>query len=999
MSNKRKSPRDPPTNHNKIPPKAASDAVPVSNLALAVVGVGGSAGALAPLLEFFAAMPADNGLAFVVVTHQAPSSHSLLPEILAKSTTMPVCEVADQSKVEPNHVYVIPRGDHVTICAGVLSVAQTPDRERPPLPIDFFFDALARDQQRRAVGVVLSGTGKDGTLGLAAIRAGAGLALVQEPKTAEFDGMPTSAIAAQAADLVLPIAEMPARLLSYVRGLTGPGRIGTAPEAGSPEMDRIVTLIRVRSGHDFSAYKRDTLLRRIERRMELHHIEGLRDYARYLDANSDEVDFLWRDWLIGVSGFFRDLEAFHALVQVGLPELLAAREDGAPLRIWVPACATGEEAYSLAIVLLETLEQLGNHRPLQIFATDLDSVAIQTGRLGRYPESIATDVGEKRLERFFLKEGRSYRTKKQLRDLVVFAVQDLLEDPPFTRVDLISCRNFLIYVTPSAQQNLLRTFHYSLNPGGLLLLGSSESLTGCEGFFSTLDRRWKLFRREQSSAAKPPLHWTSQPVPPSRTRIAAPVAQAAKVDLADPLRKALAERFGPPAVIVDQRGQIEQVHGSVGAYLELPSGRLNANVVEMAREGLRAPLAAALRAVLKGDVALVKRTVLTKSKGNRLALNLTLERIDEPRLERTLLLISFQPIAERAAPPGRKSKGSARDPASDVVEQIEQELQHTRQDLQSHIDELQASNEELASANEEVQSVNEELQSTNEELQTAKEETQSLNEELHTVNAELTQKLQSFAQANDDILNLMNSIEIATIFLDGRLRVKRFTPQARRVARLIDSDVGRPLADLAILLDYPELLSDAESVLQSLRPVDKQALAPDASWYAVRIRPYRTANNAIEGLVVTFIDITETKRAERVQAARILAEGVVDAVREPLLVLDDGLRVVRANRSFFRMFGVEPGEIDGRVLQDLGSRQWDIVKLRELLARTLHDGVGFEDFEVEHEFPHIGRRQFLLNARPVAIKDGETAELIVLGIQEVIPKESAESGATKEPAV
>ena len=947
----------------------------------------------------FGTMPADSGLAFVVVTHQAPSSHSLLPEILAKSTEMPVCEIADQSKVEPNHVYVIPRGDYVTIRAGVLSVERRLDRERPPLPIDFFFGALARDQQRRAVGVVLSGTGKDGTLGLSAIRAGSGLALVQEPKTAEFDGMPNSAIAEQAVDLVLPPAEMPARLLSYVRGLTASSRIGTAPEVASPEMDRIVTLMRVRGGHDFSAYKRDTLLRRIERRMELHQIEALWDYARYLEANSDELEFLWRDWLIGVSGFFRDPEAFQALVQSGLPGLLAAGEGGFPLRIWVPACATGEEAYSLAIILLETLEKLGNHRSLQVFATDLDPVAIRNARQGRYPESIAADVSGERLDRFFTKEGRSYRAKKQLRDLVVFAVQDVLEDPPFTRVDLISCRNFLIYIIPSVQQDLLRTFHYSLNPAGLLLLGSSESLTGCEGFFSILDRRWKLFRREESSAARPPLPWTRQPPPAARIRNAAPVTPAAKVDLAETLRRTLAERFGPPAVLVDERGQIEQVHGSVGAYLELPSGRLNANVVEMAREGLRGPLAAALRAILKGDVAIVERTVLTKDKRNRHAVHVAVQRIEDPHLKRTLLLISFQPSAERAAPRGRKDKGSSRGPASDAGEEIEKELQRTRQDLQSHIDELQAANEELAAANEEVQSVNEELQSTNEELQTAKEETQSLNEELHTVNAELTQKLQSFAQANDDLLNLMNSIEIATIFLDERLRVKRFTPQARRIARLIDGDVGRPLADLAIQLDYPELLSDAESVLQSLGPVEKQAMAPDASWYAVRIRPYRTAQNAVEGLVVTFIDITETKRAERVQAARILAEGVVDAVREPLLVLDAGLRVVRANRSFFRMFQVEPGEIDGRILQDLGSRQWDIVKLRELLARTLQDGIGFEDFEVEYEFPSIGRRRVWLNARPVVIKDGEPAELILLGMEDVSGKASARLAATKEPAV
>ena len=616
--------------------------------------------------------------------------------------------------------------------------------------------------------------------------------------------------------------------------------------------------------------------------------------------------------------------------------------------------------------MLETLEHLGKRLKVHVFATDLDPAAIQTARAGRYPEGIAADVGSQRLKRFFTKEDRSYRAKKELRDLVVFAVQNVLHDPPFTHVDLISCRNVLIYIVAQAQQNLLAVFHYSLNPGGLLLLGASESVTGSEEFFSVLEKRWKLFRRRDSAALRPPVRWTDRaiagPRSPASTR---PLADGAQLDLTQALSRALAERFAPPAVVVDQRGQVQQIHGRVGAYLELPPGHANLNVVELAREGLRAPLAAALREVMKPDASIVERTVRVKTHGDSSSsLKLSVGRIDDRHLAHPLLLVSFEPATRGSRAGERKRERTSRGNKSERRAKLKQELQDSRQDLQSSIDELQSANEELASANEEVQSVNEELQSTNEELQTSKEETQSLNEELHTVNAELTQKLQALEHSNDDLTNLMNNIEIATIFLDDQLRVKRFTPQARNVARLIDTDVGRPLADLATLLDYPDLLSDAGSVLQSLHPVEKQASAPDGSWYAVRIRPYRTARNAVEGLVVTFIDITQTKRAERVQAARMLGDGVVDAVRGPLLVLDGALRVVRANQSFYQLFRVEPGETDGKLVYQLGNGQWDIPGLRDLLERILRGESGFDGFEVECEFPHIGARRMVLDRAP-----------------------------------
>jgi two-component system CheB/CheR fusion protein len=950
-----------------------------------IVGVGGSAGSLTPLRELFAALPTDSGMAFVVVSHQAPTGQSLLPEILAKTTGMPLHEIDGETRAEANHVYVAPRGHSVTVRDGRLAIEPTGDPSRVPLPIDFFFRALALDRRHRAAGIILSGTGSDGTLGLGGIHAEAGLCLAQAPETAEFDSMPANAIAAQAIDFVLPVREMPARLVAYAQSVReDPG--GGPYDTSSSELERILALIRSRGGHDFAAYKHDLLLRRIERRMELTRVDSLAEYERRLAESDEEVQALWRDWLIGVTGFFRDPEAFRALSESGLPPLLAKRAAGHPLRVWVPGCATGEEAYSVAIVVIEALEALGEHFDFQVFATDIDPAAIQIARAGRYPKTIAEAVGVRRLKRFFVEDEHGYRINRELRDRMVFAVQDVLLDPPFTRIDLLSCRNLLIYIVPNEQQSLLSTFHYSLNPEGLLLLGASEHLGGSQESFSAVDNRWRLFRRNDSIGARPRLQWTL----PSTTRAAGvpPLADGQRFDLAETMRACLAERFAPPAVVVDLRGQIQHTHGHVGPYLELAPGRANLNVVEMAREGLRFPLASALREAAKAGGPPVHRNVCLKADGGH-SLRLTVGRIEDRRLPNALLLVSFEampPQKERAYKPSRKRSRPEQ-------AQMEEDLQHMRDDLQANISELQASNEELASANEEVQSANEELQSTNEELQTSKEETQSLNEELQTVNAELSVKLRGLEQANDDLLNLMSNIEIATIFLDSGLRVKRFTPQARSVARLIDSDVGRPLADLATLLDYPDLLADAGSVLATLRPIEKQAAAPGGVWYTVRIRPYRTARNAVDGLVVTFVDITETKRAERIQAARSLAEGIIDSLREPFLVLDPSLRVVRANQAFYETFGASPADTEGQMLDELATGQWRVPRLHSIVDATLRGGAPFEGFEVVYDVPSLGRRRMVLSGRPVSQGD-EPPSLILLGIHDagqVVPAARAEA--------
>lgn len=981
------------TSVERAAPKRPAGAAVTDGISV-VVGIGGSAGGLAPLREFLTALPVDRGMAFVVVTHQASDGQSLLPEILAKATAMPVLEVQHGTRVEADHVYVVGRGHRVELSDGVLQLEQAPERGLTPLPIDTFFRSLARDQGERAVGVILSGTGTDGTLGLAEIQGVGGLSLVQAPGSAEFDGMPASAIAAHSADTVLAIADLAAFLVTYVRDRTANPAAQEELEQ-APELGRILDTIRVRGGQDFSAYKRGTLLRRVERRMELHRITRLQDYERFLTANVEEIDALWRDWLIGVTGFFRDPDAFDALARTGLPALLGAHKAGSSVRIWVPGCATGEEAYSLAMVVIEALQVSGKRLDVQVFATDLDPVAIHTARQGRYPVGIAAEVGAERLERFFVREERSFRAKRELRDAVVFAVQNVLLDPPFTHVDLISCRNLLIYIVASAQQELLPIFHYSLNPGGLLLLGSSESVSGLDELFTPLDRRWKIFRRNDSAPSAPMRHWAGRP-PFARTAAKEELATGAvRTDLAELQRRTLAERFGPPAVIVDGRGQIQQIHGRVGAYLEVAPGRAGLGLIEMARDGLRAPLSSALREVQKGEAAEVKRTARIKLDGDWQSVQLTVARIDDRRGAFPLFLVTFEQQPQGRRRNVRKTERSTREQKSDHRTHLEQELQHTRQDLQSSINELQSANEELASANEEVQSANEELQSSNEELQTSKEETQSLNEELHTVNAELTEKLQALEQANDDLLNLMNNVEIATIFLDDQLRVLRFTPQARIVANLIDTDVGRPLADMATNLDYPNLLTDARSVMETLKPVEKRAAGPGGAWYAVRIRAYRKAQNAVEGLVINFIDITQSVRANRIEAAHELADSIVDSVRGPLLVLDGDMRVVRANRAFYDTFRVEQAATDGELVYALGAGQWNIPGLRDLLERTLKQGLGFEGVDVECDLPGLGRKHMRLSARPLLNKDAAPFSLIVLGIEDQSATAPASDGASE----
>jgi two-component system, chemotaxis family, CheB/CheR fusion protein len=933
------------------------------------VGLGASAGGLEALEEFFLHTPPASGMAFVVMTHQHPGHVSLLPELLKKHTRMSVIAARDGLRVAPNCVYVATAEGYLGVFDGTLHLMPFKDSGGARLPIDYFFRSLAEDQKERAVGIVLSGTGTDGTLGLKAIKGATGMVMAEDPASAKYSGMPQSAIATGLVDYVLPPGQLAAQLIAYAQGpYVAPIEPGPAADGALPEpMQKILIHLRSRTGQDFSVYKPSTIRRRIERRMNVHQLHGPQQYIQFLQENPHEFDLLFKELLIGVTSFFRDPEAFDFLAKTALPELLKARREDSPVRLWVPGCATGEEAYSLAMVLQECLDRLKLRLHVQIFATDLDTEAIEIARGGQYPDGIAGDVSQERLKRFFVKEDATYRVRKEIRELVIFAPQNLLKDPPFTKQDLISCRNLLIYLKADAQKQLFGLFHYALKPEGLLFLGPSENITEPANHFEVRNKKWKLFGRKNSAVTYfPPLqsgHTRLVPVAGGETTGAPAGARARESQLPALLEKVLMKRFVPACVVINERGDIHFIQGRTGDYLEPAAGQPRLNILEMAREGLRAELTAALRRAVAQEEEIIHERVRVRTNGNLILVTITVSRITEPETLRGLLLVTFRPSPGLPAP-SKKQRGALTKKEAGRLKDLERDLQFTRESLQSTVEELEAANEELKSTNEELQSTNEELQSANEELETSKEEMQSLNEELQTVNAQLQGKVDDLSEASDDMQNLLNSTAVATIFLDADLKIKRFTEESRKLINLIPTDAGRSIGDLASNLDYTQLVADARDVLRTLVFKEKEIQTKDGSWRMMRISPYRTTENVIDGLVITFVDINATKQAEQVaQAARVYAENIVDTVREPLLILDRELRVVSANQSFYQFFRTEPAQVVHNKFCELGGGQWKIPALREQLDGLLAKRTVVKDFVVEHEFPVIGRKTLVLNAR------------------------------------
>jgi two-component system CheB/CheR fusion protein len=833
--------------------------------AFPIVGVGASAGGLEALEQFLQNVPEKCGLAFVIVQHLDPTHKGLLPELLQRVTAMPVHQVKDRMPVKPDCVYVIPPNHDMSILHGVLHLFKPGAPRGLRLPIDFFFRSLAEDQQEQSIGIILSGMGSDGTLGLRAIKEKAGLALAQDPASAKFDSMPRNVINAGLADMVAPVEELPAKLLDLMRHARVVASFATPLEDKTQSgLEKIILLLRAKTGHDFSEYKKNTLYRRIERRMSIHQIDRIMSYVRFLQENSQEADLLFRELLIGVTSFFRDPAAWEHLQKNALPLLLKACPPNGTLRAWSLGCSTGEEAYSLSIAFKETVAQLAPESgiKLRVFATDLDKDAIDKARHGLYPQGIAADVSADRLDRFFVQDGPGYRIGNEIREMITFATQNVIMDSPFTRLDIIICRNLLIYLTPELQQRILALFHYSLNPEGILFLGSSEALSGSTDLFATVDSKSKLFRRRESILASAKIAFPSSFIPALPGVSQETTMLKPEVNIQSLADQVLLQRFSPPAVLVNTKGDILYISGRTGKYLEPAAGKVNWNIHAMAREGLRFDLGTAfLKALRQKGAVIVKGLKVTEGEMVQ-TVDLTVQEIQDPEALRGMVMIIFTDVA---TPPKQKSVRRSKSGVADSARsmELEQELHLCREELRTTREEMQASQEELKSFNEEMQSTNEELQSTNEELTTSREEMQSLNEELQTVNAEQQSKMDELARINDDMRNLLNSTEIVTVFLDNDLHVRRFTPGANKIFKLIPGDVGRPLSDIANDLLYPEMPEQAQEVLRTLAFSEKQVSTADGRWYAVRIMPYRTMNDVIAGLVITFTNITSAKKLER----------------------------------------------------------------------------------------------------------------------------------------
>jgi two-component system, chemotaxis family, CheB/CheR fusion protein len=931
----------------------ASDSRVTPDNRFPVVGLGASAGGLEALRSFFNEVAVNSGMAFIVVVHMAPKQPSLMPELLQKVTPVPVSVAKDGQAIEPDHIYVIAPDKEISVFKGKLQLLDVLDK-RATLPIDQFLRSLAHDRGANAAAVILSGTGTDGTLGAKEIKAKGGLVMVQSEDSAGYDGMPRSATNSGVVDIIVAPEEMPQRLTQY---FSHPALALTKqPAAASDQRDwlnKIFAILRTQIGHDFSLYKKNTLLRRVNRRMELNQIAQDEQYVRYLRENPAEVQALFRELLIGVTNFFRDAASFHALKANILPELLAPLKEDATFRAWIPGCSTGEEVYSLAIVIHELLDTNPNHINLQLFGTDIDDHAIDKARQGLFPASIAADVSDDRLKRFFIKEGDSFRICKEIRDCAIFSVQDLIKDPPFSRLHLLCCRNLLIYLDNDAQKKLLPLFHYTLTPNGILVLGSSESIGGFSNLFTVLDKKWKIFkRREVPLALRQQVDFPSGPPTPGMAAGGALAAVPAdpKVNIAQMTERAILDQFTPTALLVDANGNILHVQGRTGKYLETPSGPPTQNILKMTREGLRIALSSAIRAARSSNQAVRRRNIAVKINGGVQLIDLHVSPQHAPEALSGCLLVVFEDVEAAIAQGSQPREDDHLSQEATRIAELERELQSTRESHQSSVEELESSNEELKSINEEMQSANEEFQSTNEELESSREELQSLNEELQTVNAELQSKVEELSAIHDDMRNLLNSTRIATIFVDNHMRIRRFTTGATAIINLIQTDIGRPLQHVVTNLSYTAMMDDLGDVLKTLTSREVEVQTTDGAWYKMRILPYRTMDNRIDGAVLTFSSITEQKQAQHIlstanlemEQAWLLIRKIFDMESDPLVVLDQEGKMITANSAFADMMKTRPEKIKGMEIFKLTNRFPGRTDLIANLKEALEKGENFE---------------------------------------------------------
>ena len=923
-----------------------------------IVGIGASAGGIAAFEAFFSTMPVDNvpGMAFVLVQHLSRDHKSILSDLVRRYTKMEVFEVEEGIVVKPNCAYIIPPNRDMCLANGALNLLEPTLARGIRLPIDFFFRSLAQEQHDRAICIILSGTGSDGTLGARAVKGEGGMVMVQTPETTEYDGMPRNAIATGIVDFILPPKEMPAQLLAYVGHAFGARILPVSPQSPQPAdgLDTIFALVRSKTGHDFSQYKRSTIIRRVERRMAVHQIDRLEDYIRYLQLTRPEVDALFRDFLIGVTNFFRDPEIFETIQAQVIPKLFNSKATNHTVRVWVPGCSTGEEAYSIAMLLREHMEQLKEVLKIQVFATDIDREALDYARAGVYPSSIIADVSPERLSHFFEQDrpdGSAYRIHKTIRDMLIFSEHDLIKDPPFSKLDLISCRNLLIYMGPELQEKLMPHFHYALNPDGILLLGSSESVGDSTNLFATLDRRGKIYQRKPDSAGPHRLDvanfFPRLPAVESTRQSPRNGTADLKISLHEITVRTVLDHYAPVGALVNERGDILYLLGRTGPYLEPSPGEASMNIFRMAREGLRSDLTIALHRAASKGITTNHSGLQVKNNGYSATVKVTVIPVPtdaEGAIPRGLFLVIIE--TETAAPKRSSVVAlAAADGAAaiasldlnDYIIRLKLELRGKDEHLQTVIEELESSNEELRSSHEEMQSVNEEMQSTNEELETSKEELQSVNEELATVNSELQAKVLDLSRSNNDMKNLLSGTGIGTIFVDHKLRILRFTPTVSSLINLIESDVGRPVDQIrSTLRGYDSLAADSQEVLSSLIPKELEVQASTGAWFLLRLRPYRTLENVIEGVVITFTDCTALKNAQvalqESEGLRRLAVVVRDS-RDAVLVQDLTGRILAWNPGAVAMYGWTEAEALSKNIRDLmpeADREPAITAIREL---------------------------------------------------------------------
>ncbi len=983
-----------------VPSRAGAAATPPSKHAFPIVGIGASAGGLEAFSELLSNLPVEPTMAFVLIQHLDPKHPSILSDILSRTTRMSVVEAKHGMRVEPGHVYVMPPNARMTIAGEVLHLGPRSDDRGPQLPIDHFLRSLAEDLGSRAIGVILSGSASDGALGLKAIKAEGGTTFAEAPQSAKFDSMPRSAVASGAVDFVLPPKAIAQELTRIGRhpylGQTRAAPSPEAPVSGPDAFDEILRKLREKSGIDFMLYRQTTIRRRIARRMMIHGLDTLEGYLGYLEAHPSQVHALYNDLLVNVTRFFRDPEAFRVLQRSVFPRILKQRPADAPIRVWAPGCSTGEEAYSLAIVLLESLGDADGIVPIQLFGSDVSETAVVKARAGIYPDNIELDVAGARLRRFFVKVDGQHQVRKAVRELCVFARHNLATDPPFSKMDLIVCRNVLIYLEPELQKRVLSIFHYALKDPGFLMLGVAETVGPLADFFSIVDKKYRVYAKKPTSRRFDlgliSLEQRLEKI--GRTARRTGEAGGGPLDLLQEVDRILLSKYAPAGVLVNEATEILQFRGHTSPYLEPAPGQASLNLLKMAREGLLMELRVAIDKARKQNAPVRRERLSIKQDGGLAQVTLEVIPVSGPARERNYLVLfeSVPPSGEPRAP-GRAAPRGPRQPAVEhQIKNLHQELTATKEFLQSIIQEREAANEELQAANEELQSSNEELQSTNEELETAKEELQSVNEELTTVNEELQHRNADQSLLNNDLNNLFVGVNIPIVMLGSDGRIRRFTPMAGEMLSLIPADVGRPIGDIRLSPDLPDLEQVCKHVVDTATVVEREVRDRDGRWYSLRVRPYTTADDQIDGTVIILTDITALKSSvEQVSVARDHAETIMDNVPVPLIILDAALRVTWASRSFYETFRVTPEETIEHFIYELGNGQWNIPALRKALAEVVEKNVEFHEFEVEHDRGRVGAKTMLLNARPMHWEN-EAGRMILLAIDDITTRREAERG-------